>query len=773
MLSFGLNSWSQDLVFLFKGVVENSDVGKRQAGVKVEIIQNGSSLYSATTASNGKYTLRCSIDYLKPFTIVFSKSGMVSKMVYFEFSRMNEEDIPPGESYQPVERLDMSLFKERDNVDFSFLKKEAVASFDWNTRQMNPRLDAVAMNAMKTRILKLLSDADANKKQAQINYQKAITAADQFFASKEYEKALSKYEEALGYIPTEQYPVDKIDELDALILAQQKSELADKQENEAYYNLIDAADNLRDLGQLDKAVDKYEEALELRNEQYPQDQVDKLLDESERLAKERKYDEAIKRGDSFMKQNSMRAAKDMYLEASKLRPNEQYPKEKLAEIEGLMNAIADQEALKQKYNDAISAGDELFSKDDFVQAKVKYEEALAIESSSTYAKSRIDICNTAIEKANAEAEKLAKITKLLAEADVFMTNKEWRNSIDTYEKVISLDENNAVAKAKIQIAEEELSREGALAEKEESYNLLVKEGDLYAQANDYEKALVKYQEAKGVKETPEINAKIAETQAKVEELANAAAAEAEEKAKQLAYSTKIKEADLAFGKSNWEGAKNKYKEALVILPNESYPSGKIAEIDVKIAAELAEKEKAAAETAKNEQYNSLITEADALFESKDWTNAKSKYREASEVDLTKPYPLDRINLIDVKISEELAEKQKEEAEKAKQGEYNEAIVLADAAFNSKDWQNAKEKYQAAKLIDASQNYPTEQISLIEKKIKEELAQQQEELAQKEREEKYQSLVAEADMMFDAKDWDAAIKKYEEAIQVDASKSFPS
>ncbi len=773
MLFLGLNSWSQDLVFLFKGVVENSDLGKRQAGVKVEIIQNGSVLHSATTASNGKYTLRGPIDYLKPFKVVFSKSGLVSKMVYFDFSRMNEEDIPAGDSYQPVERLDMTLFKERENVDFSFLKTEPVASFDWNTRQMNPRLDAVAMNAMKTRILKLLSDAEAQKKQAQINYQKAISEADNFFNTKEYEKSLAKYEEALSYIPTEQYPIDRIDELDALILAQKQAELADKQENEAYYNLIEAADNLRDQGQLEKAVDKYEEALELKNEQYPQDQVDKLLDEIERIAKEKKYDEAIQRGDAFMKQNSLRAAKDMYTEASKLRPKEQYPKDKLAEIEGLLKAVAEQEALKKKYDEAIAAADDFFSKDDFVQAKAKYEEAVAIESSSTYAKGRIDICNIAIEKAKAEEEKQAKILKLLSEAEAFMSKKEWRNAIDSYEKVLSLDENNSIAKAKIQIAEEELSRENALVEQEESYKALVKEGDLYIQGNDFDNALEKYKEAKNVKDTPEIQTKISETKDKIEELARIAAEEAEKKAKQQEYEAIIKEADLDFGNKKWELAKGNYQKALGILPNEDYPSRRISEIDEKIAQELAEKKKEEEEKAKNEKYNSLITEADALFESEDWENAKSKYREALEVDPIKTYPTERINLIDIKISEELAAKKKEEEEKNKREKYKTMIDLADASFNAKEWTKAKEKYQEAQLIDETQTYPSEQIALIEKNIQEELSQQQEELAEKEREEKYQSLIAEANMMFEARDWEPAIKKYQEAIKVDASKSYPS
>ena len=463
----------------------------------------------------------------------------------------------------------------------------------------------------------------------------------------------------------------------------------------------------------------------------------------------------------------------MYTEASKLRPNEQYPKDKLAKIDGLMNAVADQEALKKKYNEVIAAGDVFFSSDDFTQAKVKYEEALVIESSSSYAKGRIAICTKAIEKAVAEKELLDKITQLLTDADASMTQKEWRNAIDLYKEVIVLDGTNAVAKAKMQIAEEELVREGELAQKEESYNLLVKEGDLFVQASDFDKALEKFKEAKIVKNTPEIQSKITETQSKLEELANVAAAEADEKAKEEKYLALIKEADLAFNEKDWSVAKIKFNEAVLVKSTESYPKQKLLEIEKAIAEELAADELAAVENVKNEQYNSLISEADALFDTADWENAKTKYRAASVIDISKTYPVERIDLIDIKISEELAAQQKNEADKEKLEQYNGAISSADEAFNSSDWSTAKTKYQEAKIIDPNQNYPTEQILLIEKKIQEELAQQQENLESKERNDKFQSLIGEADLMFDAKDWDSAIKKYQEAIKVDQSKTYPS
>ena len=328
--------WSQELPFVFKGQIENSDIGKREAGVTVSVVQGGTTLFSTSSASNGKYSLRGDINYSTPFTVVFSKSGMVSKKVNFDLSKMNEEDVPPGD-VRPIETLDMSLFKERDNVDFSFLDTQPVASFDWNTQGMHARLDAVASNKIKTKILKLLADADKDKAEAEQKYQAAVQAADAFYNEQKYEEALEKYEEALGYKPKEPYPAERIVELDALIQAQKKAELAEKQENEEYYNLIEAADNLRDQDNLEGAISKYNEALTKKDEQYPKDQVAALKKTLEARKKEAenqaKYDAAIKQADAFLKQKSLKAARDKYTEASELKPSEQYPKDQLAKLQ--------------------------------------------------------------------------------------------------------------------------------------------------------------------------------------------------------------------------------------------------------------------------------------------------------------------------------------------------------------------------------------------------------------------------------------------------------
>ena len=769
-LFLSAHTWTQIIPFVTKGVIENSDLGKREGGVKVSFVQGGATLYSTTTASSGKYALRGDFDASKPYKVVFSKPGLVSKFVSFDFSRMHEEDYPAGD-FRPIESLDISLFKERENADFSFLKTEPVGKFDWNTRQMLPRNDAVASNNMKIRILKLLSEADKNKAEVEINYQKAITAADKFFNEENYEQSLAKYEEALGYKPAEKYPADRILALDALLQAQQAADLAEKQENEEYYNLIEAADNLRDQDQLEQAVSKYKEALTKKVEQYPKDQITTLnktiIDRKRELENQAKYDEAIKKGDGFFKQNSLRAAKDKYTEATTLKPSEQYPKDKLKEIESKMGALEEQEALKKKYNDAIAAADALFSNENFEDAKAKYKEALTFESSATYPKDRIKLCDKAIAEANAAKEQAEQIAKLLQEGEDAMTSKAWEDAKSKFTEVLSMESTNAIAIEKLALVEVELEKLNDLALQEENYNKLIQEGDSENSAKKYVEALAKYTEAKNIKATPEVQTKIDEVQAKIKELADQ---EATEKLKKENYEKAITAADNAFNLANWEEAERKYREAMTFDASQSYPSERLSKIEELVAEEKAKADKEAEELARQQankaKYDAAITAADNSFNTANWEEAQKKYREAITFDASQSYPNERLAKILELIAEEKAKAEKEAEDLATKEKYNTLISAADKLFNSSKLEDAISKYREALLVDNSLPYPTDQITKAEKMIADQQSEAEQLAAEAKKKEDIEKLLSEGIVLLSNEQLEDAKTKFQEVLLLD-------
>jgi tetratricopeptide (TPR) repeat protein len=740
--------WSQELPFVFKGKVENTDLGKNEAGVTVSVIQNGSTLFSTSSASSGKYSLRGNVNYTIPFEVVFSKAGLVSKKVSFDLTKMNEEDAPPGDM-KPVEELNMELFKERENVDFSFLQTQAVASFDWNTRGLSVRLDAVESNKIRTKILELLANADKDKAEAEQKYQAAIQAADAFYNEQKYEEALEKYEEALGYKPKEKYPADRIVELDALIQAQKKEELAQQQEDSEYNNLIAAGDNLRDQDNLQGAISKYQEAITKKDEQYPKDQIEaltKLINDRKKEAEnEEKYQAAIKSADAFLKQKSLKAARDKYIEATKLKPSEQYPKDKLAELDGKLEAEKEKEAIKKKYDDAILAGDQLFDSENFEGAKEKYEEALTFEASSSYAKGRITMCDDKLAAAKAEKERLEKIQALLTQGNEEMSKSEWEAAKSSFTEVLGLETDHPEATEKLAIVEQKIKEAGDLALQEEKYNKLIQEGDSENGAGNLDNALAKYEEASSVKSTEEVAKKIADVKALIAERD----ALADKEAKYDAY---MSEGESMMGIiGDLDGAREQFENALALFGDRELPKQKIAEIDGLLASQNEAK-------AKKEAYDAAILSADGLFDGGKLEEAKGKYNEAKSIDESQSYPTERITEIEKLLAEQAAENDKKAS-------YEAAILSADGLFDAGKLEEAKEKYNVAKSIDDSQSYPTERITEIENLLAEQAAENDKKAS-------YEAAINSANTLFNQAKWEEAKAKYREAMTFDDTQSYP-
>lgn len=741
-------SWSQKLAFDFRGVVENSDAGKNEAGVSIAVVQNGSTLFSTTSISSGKYSLAGEIDFSQGFDIVFSKAGLVGKKVHFDLSKMNLEDIPPGD-FKPVESLDISLFKVRENVDFSFLSTQPVATFDWNTRQMNVRLDAVESEAMRTKIDALLNQGEQNAAELEKKYNEAIAAANKLYDEKSYVASRDKYEEALALKPKEKFPSDRIVELDALIAAQNKEELVKNQEDFEYNNLITAADNLKAQDKLDAAIAKYKEALTKKDEQYPKDQIATLTETLEKRAKDlenqTKYDAAIKSGDAFLKQNSLLSARDSYTQASKLKPAEQYPKDKLAEIDKKLKVEEEKNAVKQKYDDAIAAADALFTAEDYAGAKVKYEEALAVEASSAYAKGRLTICDQKLAAEKAEKERLAKIQNLLAQGNTQMGKSEWAPAKASFTEVLTLEAGHPEATQKLALIEQKIKEAADQEAIEKKYALLMKEGSEAEVANKLEPALAKFEEAKTIKATPEVEAKIVDLKKRIADKNSLAEKEAQ-------YSKHIAEGESMVGiLGDFPGARAEYVKASAIFPDRQAPKDKIAEIDKLLAAQQSAKEK-------KDAYDAALKAADDLFAGSKLQEAKVKYQEASSIDNLQKYPKDQIVAIDAKLAELAVQNEK----KAK---YDAAIASANALFTETKYEDAKKKYQEAALIDAAQSLPKERIAEIDG-----LLANQKLAADKKA--KYDAAIKEADRLLSESKLVESKTKFNEALTVDNAQQYP-
>ena len=253
-------SFLQSLNYRVVGKITNSDTRKNESGVTISFMRGSSTLGSVVTSSNGKYDLKVEAPMSGQFMIVYSKPGLVTKKIRYNGSAMNEEDIPAGDEFVLPE-LNMDLFADRPNVDFSFLNNEPVASFFWNEAKMMHDYDRESSAKVRKKIEDLLAKQEKDQVEREANYQAALNSAQNFFNQKKYPEALAKYTEASKLKPNEQLPISQIDVIDKILVDQKNAAAAANKLETEYNNLITAGDNLRNQKKYSEAILKYQEAL--------------------------------------------------------------------------------------------------------------------------------------------------------------------------------------------------------------------------------------------------------------------------------------------------------------------------------------------------------------------------------------------------------------------------------------------------------------------------------------------------------------------------------
>ena len=200
-------------------------------------------------------------------------------------------------------------------------------------------------------------------------YLSLISSADQLYQDKKYDEARTKYEEALQIKPGEKYPTERIEQIDAILA------LAGSQGSE-YDEAVKEADGLFGLQQYEEAKLAYMKAANLNEkEQYPRDKMEEIEQIiSSRKARQAEYNKLVAAADRMMETEEYEKAKEKYFAALKLLPAEQYPQDKLNEIAEI--ALTNELNVQETYNNLITGADNHFEKQEYDQARIKYQNAL-------------------------------------------------------------------------------------------------------------------------------------------------------------------------------------------------------------------------------------------------------------------------------------------------------------------------------------------------------------------------------------------------------------
>ncbi len=627
-------------------------------------------------------------------------------------------------------------------------------------------------------------------------YTSAISKADGLLASENYEEAKAAYQEALAVKSKEEYPKTKIAEIDTKLSDIASAKAAAEKLEADYTAAMKEGQSKLDAKKYEEAIASFTIAAGLKaEEKEPKTKIEEIkaiqaqlaaeAAEQERLQKlQADYEAAIKKADDLFTAKSLAEARTEYQAALALKADEAYPQKKIEEINSVLSDAKEQE---EKYAAAIAEADKLMANKKFEDAKSKYSEASSIKSEEAYPKDKIKEIDGKLAEIAAAAAAIAlenenkqKIQEnynaLIEEGTALMQEKKWSEAKSKFQEALELKDEQ-LPKDKIAAIEASIAAEQnamAAAEIQEKYDDAIKKADDLFAASNWVDSKSAYQEALAIKseDYPQsqidiINEKITEEQAKLAAEASAAEAAKKEAEVQAKYDAAILAADELFAASKWEESTAKYQEALTIK-SEDYPQSQIDKINTKIEEEKAKlaAQASAAESAKLEaEYQSLIAQADLLLEQEDLANAKSSYEKALSLKQDE-YPKMQIEMIAARIKSlaEKAEKQKLAAQK--DADYQAAIAAGDAAIAARQYANAKNQFQNALSIKPEETYPKDKISEIEN-LQAELASKN--AAQNEQ---YNAAIAAADLAFQNESFDEARNKYNEAIQIKSSESYP-
>lgn len=573
------------------------------------------------------------------------------------------------------------------------------------------------------------AEADKKAKELDEQYQAAIAAADAFFQSTEYDAAKKKYNAALSLKPKEKYPAGQLAAIDkalAEMAAKAEAEKRAKELDAKYQALLDKAEGLFTATKYEDAKAKFQEALTVKpDEARPKErivEIDAKLADLARQAEEQRKKEAldvkytafIASADKNFDAKKNSDALNDYKNASQLKPDEQYPKDRIAAINGLLDAKAKEQAEKERlareqqekekqYEGLIAQADKDFKSLAYDAAASGYTSALEVKPGEPYPN-----------------EQLAAIVALKAKMAVADSLKAAK---DAAERARQAEEARLKAQAdSLKAAKDADDRARLAAEARQKADA----DSLKAAQDAAEKARLE-----------------AERSSKA-----AAAAEL-----QARYDEAITRADAEFDRKAYEQARGSYTEAMGVKPDEMYPKGRISAIDKALQEQLQEKrnadeaaelerlaeeerlrrEAAAADSARavlerarqaregqkalDDQYAQTILDADKAMADKVYPLARNLYAQALDIKPKETYPQVKIDQIDKMLAER--ERMRRERELAAQ-QANDAVAPPSPASTA---DNRKEQEAEEFMREAREREEVEKYGRI--KRLQQLVQQQE------------------------------------------------
>ncbi|MDD4602864.1 MAG: hypothetical protein PHF97_03550, partial [Bacteroidales bacterium] len=559
-----------------------------------------------------------------------SKSYEPARSEYLKASNIKPDEIYPKEKLSEIGKIleELAKSKELEMENIKALETKYLALINEADKDFKAKLyeqaRSVYSNALNFKpesqypkekidaIDKLLADA----KRQEADYISAVDSGDHLMVSKSYSLAKIQYGNALKIKPGEAYPRNKIQEADIALGDEQKQKTLDTQ----YAGLIVNGDKLFMEKSFAMAKTEFVKALNLKPTQsYPKEkiaEIEKIQGELDNLqAINKQYQTILLKADQLLASKSYDLAKTEYANAGNLKPEEQYPKTKMAEIEKILADITAQKSLDDQYKLRIEQADQFFVTKTFDQAKNSYQAALTLKPEEKYPKTKIAQIDTVYAQMARQKAFDDNYAQMLANADKLFLEKSYEMAKQEYKKALALKPADPIPTARLSEIDKALGLLAQVKAKEEQYSKAIAAADKLFNEKSYEMAKTGYEAASGIKPEEQYpKDKVSEINTLLTEIAR-------QKSIQEKYLASITKADQLLASKLYDLAKTEYANAGNLKPEEQYPKTKMAEIE-KILADIT------AQKSLDDQYKLRIEQADQFFVTKTFDQAKNSYQAA-------------------------------------------------------------------------------------------------------------------------------------------------
>jgi tetratricopeptide (TPR) repeat protein len=697
------------------GIAVEGKISVQQGLVEGAVIQmfiDGRRMDNYGVGADGRYKVE--LNYNHKYELIFTLKENFSQKIVVE-SSVPKEVLQSNPRFPPFP-LDINLFTEIPGIDKSFVNNTIlkiyynpnvdnfISELYYNDAQIAKLIEQAVLQSQligkESDYLSKLTRAELAEMRKEYNL--LLQQAGNEYSKEEFLAALDGFKAASKIFPNEQFPKDRIAEINDLLGLMMVAAELDKALAERFALLIKEADLLFSQKKYTDARNSYNRALSIKpTDNYANQQIKLINDLFQKQLADEQYNIVIAQADNSFKQLLYNEAAKSFQEALNIKPNEAYPKNKLKEINEILARQSQNAEKQESYKQAMQQGEIMFQKQFYEKSLASFENALSLKPADEQATRKIEEVKGIM---NRLADKLM-YDKLIVSADKSYKKDLFKEALNDYIAAAAIIPDDKYANQRIEEINQKLQLEGNFAD-------LIAKADNEFNTKNYGEAKSLYQEALKIR----ANDKYSFDRIKEIDILLAAQGVDEK------YNSTLTQADQLFNANDYENARGKYNEAAGIKPKEKYPKDKILEINT-ILSQIAKD---------NQSYQQAITKADGLFNQKLYEKAKEAFVDAGRIKPEETYPPEMIGKIDVLIAEQnqLAadaeaekirlEKERAEAEAArlatiqaeKDKNYNEAITKADNLFNEKQYENARNEYRTAQTVKPEETYPQQRITEI-------------------------------------------------------------